>query len=332
MDRTDPWMHQGEPSRLHEGWDSRFEDFLTDLFLVEGMADSTRRTLQVEICAFNKWSIDATGRTWDALSGSDLQSYLQVAKASVSASTFRKKQWCLRRLYEWGLSESIVDMDINPYLLPVHVFSRPQHEVPSASQIQSVLEQPDVTTPEGVRDRAVLELLYGAGLRAAELLALPQDVYLQGRCLPIMGKGMKERLVVLGEPALHWIAQYKRLRSEILRSGGYAARSTRRFFVSSGHYPNYQYRQLLRMVRRYSAMCGLDLTPHSFRHAFATHLYQGRAPLDTIKLLLGHAQVETTAIYVSRHGLDDRELLCRHHPRGESYKPFLRWGNARQQG
>ncbi|MFT2598376.1 hypothetical protein ACMWP3_26365, partial [Escherichia coli] len=66
-------MHQGEPSRFHEGWDSRFEDFLTDLFLVEGMADSTRRTLQVEICAFNKWSIQETGRTWEALSGSVLQ-------------------------------------------------------------------------------------------------------------------------------------------------------------------------------------------------------------------------------------------------------------------
>ncbi|MGG4052192.1 tyrosine-type recombinase/integrase [Delftia tsuruhatensis] len=332
MDRKDPWMHQGEPSRFHEGWDSRFEDFLTDLFLVEGMANSTRRTLQVEICAFNKWSIQETGRTWEALSGSDLQSYLQGAKASVSAATFRKKQWCLRRLYEWGLSESIVDMDINSYLLPARVFSRPQHEVPSASQIQTVLEQPDVTTPEGVRDRAVLELLYGAGLRAAELLGLPQDMYLQGRCLPIMGKGRRERLVVLGEPALDWIAQYKRVRIEILHAGGYVARSTRRFFVSSGHYPNYQYRQLLRMVRRYSAMCGLDLTPHSFRHAFATHLYQARAPLDTIKLLLGHAQLETTAIYVSRHGLDDRELLCRHHPRGETYKPFLRWGSANQHG
>lgn len=332
MDRKDPWMHQGDPSRFHEGWDSRFEDFLTDLFLAEGLADSTRRTLQVEVCAYNKWSMEATGRTWDALSGSDLQSYLQVAKASVSAPTFRKKQWCLRRLYEWGLSESIVDMDINPNLLPVRVLSRPRYEVPSASKIQSVLEQPDVKTPEGVRDRAVLELLYGAGLRAAELLGLPQDMCIQGRCLPIMGKGMKERLVVLGEPAMHWIAQYKRLRSDILRSGGYAARSTRRFFVSSGHYPNYQYRQLLRMVRRYSAMCGLDLTPHSFRHAFATHLYQGRAPLGTIKLLLGHAQLETTAIYLSRHGLDDRELVSRHHPRGDAYKPLLRWSNANHHG
>ncbi|WP_322740002.1 tyrosine-type recombinase/integrase [Delftia tsuruhatensis] len=332
MDRKDPWMHQGEPSRFHEGWDSRFEDFLTDLFLTEGLPDSTRRTLQVEVCAYNKWSIEATGRTWDALSGSDLQSYLQAAKASVAASTFRKKQWCLRRLYAWALSESIVDENIDPYLLPVRVFSRPQPSVPTASQIQGVLEQPDVKTPEGVRDRAALELLYGAGLRAAELLGLPQDMYLQGRCLQIMGKGMKERLVVLGEPALDWIAQYKRVRTDILRAGGYAARSTRRFFVSSGHYPNYQYRQLLRMVRRYSAMCGLDLTPHSFRHAFATHLYQGRAPLDTIKLLLGHAHLETTAIYVSRHGLDDHELHRRHHPRGAAYKPFLRFGNAPQQG
>lgn len=332
MDRKDPWMHQGEPSRFHEGWDSRFEDFLTDLFLVEGMADSTRRTLQVEICAFNKWSIQETGRTWEALSGSVLQSYLQGAKAAVSAATFRKKQWCLRRLYGWARSELIVHMDVDPYLLPVRVLSRPRAEVPTVAQIQNVLDRPDVKTPEGVRDRAILELLYGAGLRAAELLGLPQDIYVQGRCLKIMGKGMKERLVVLGEPALDCIAQYIRVRTDILRAGGYVARSTRRLFVSSGHYPDYRYLQLWRMVRRYSSMCGLDLSPHSFRHAFATHLYQGRAPLDTIKLLLGHAQLETTAIYVSRHGLDDRELLCRHHPRGETYKPFLRWDSANQHG
>jgi len=324
MVSKDPWMHQGK--LLHEGWDSRFEDFLTDLFLIEGMSETTRRTLQFEVCAFNRWSVEETGRAWDAIHPRDLQAYLQVAKDTLFASTFRKKRWCLRRLYKWARTESIVDknmdMEIGRIWLPARVRSRPRAAVPSVAQIKKFLELPDTKTIEGIRDRAILELLYGAGLRAAELLGLPRDLHLQGRCMRLMGKGMKERLVVLGEPALDWILQYKTARPAILRRGGHVAQASKHLFVSSGRYPDYRYIQLWRMVRKHAATCGLDLTPHSLRHAFATHLYQGRAPLETIRLLLGHQHLETTTLYVSRHGLDDHELLRRHHPRGEAYKAF----------
>ncbi|MXN32793.1 MULTISPECIES: tyrosine-type recombinase/integrase [Delftia] len=334
MDRKDPWMHQGK--LRHEGWDPRFEDFLTDVFLVDGMSETSIATLQVEVCAFNKWSLEATGRAWDAILPGDLQAYLQVAKDTLFASTFRKKRWCLRRLYKWAKAELIVgknvDIDIARIWLPARASSRLPATVPSAAQMRKFLERPDTKTIEGIRDRAILELLYGAGLRAAELLGLPRDLHLQGRCMRLMGKGMKERLVILGEPALEWIAQYKHARPMILRRGGHVPQASKRLFVSSGRYPDYQYIQLWRMVRKHAAACGLDLTPHSLRHTFATHLYQGRAPLDAIRLLLGHQRLETTTIYVSRHGLDDHELVRQHHPRGETYTPFHRWGSANQHG
>lgn len=172
-----------------------------------------------------------------------------------------------------------------------------------------------------------MELLYSTGLRSAELLGLDQHQVSQGACVRVMGKGLKERLVILGEHALHWIAQYKDMRKFLLQSGGHLLSSTERLFVSSNKYPDYRYHQLRRMVWRYAQKSGLQLTPHTLRHTFATHMYQGKAPLKTIQLLMGHEHLETTTIYVSRHNMDDKALHRRHHPRELDYRRFVRWAN-----
>lgn len=281
------------------GWEYRFGDFLTDLFFQEGLAETSLQVLQTQLRAFNAWLLESTGRSWEHASVEDLHAFLLSWRDTRSVSTLRLKQWMLQRLYGWAKDAGIVDLGIQRALLSLRGGPRRPKQPPSSSAIAQLMELPDTTTAKGMRDRAVLELLYGSGLRAAELLNLTLDqLPSKGKPMQIWGKGSKERLVVVGEHASHWIAQYKSARQLILAAGGHGHRSTAKLFVSSGRYPDYRYYQLRRMVSRYGRECGLRLTPHALRHAFASHLYQGKASLHTIQLLLGHEYQETTAHYV----------------------------------
>ena len=308
------------------GWDYRFGDFLTDLFFQEGLAESTLQVLQIQLRAFNAWLLEVTGRSWEHASVKDLNAFLLSWRDARSVSTLRLKQWMLQRLYAWAKDAGIVDLSVERAMLSLRGGLRRPKRPPSSNAIAQLMELPDTTTAKGMRDRAVLELLYGSGLRAAELLNLTLDqLPSKGKPMQIWGKGSKERLVVVGDHARHWIAQYKSARPLILADGGHGHRSTAKLFVSSGRYPDYRYYQLRRMVSRYGRECGLRLTPHALRHAFASHLYQGKASLHTIQLLLGHECQETTAHYVSIFHEDSRALVDQHHPRSRNYKPYKRW-------
>ncbi|WIY36635.1 tyrosine-type recombinase/integrase [Paracidovorax citrulli] len=309
-----------------EGWDPRFDDLLMQAAAEEGLADDSLRALQTQLRCFNAWVLAREGRSWDRATADDLKAYFQEARELRSAATVRLKRWVVQRLYRWARAEGIVDVSFEAALVAVR--STPPMRlttVPSVDQMRRILSLPDTGTPTGVRDRAALELLYGAGLRSAELLGLHVAQVPDAPGMRLVGKGAKERLVILGEHARHWIAQYKTVRRTLLGTGGHRATATDRLFVSAGAHPDYQYSQLRRMVGRYAAMIGLHLTPHSLRHAFATHLYQHKAPLKTIQLLLGHEHLATTTIYVSRQSDDDAELLSVHHPRGGKHYFFKRW-------
>lgn len=307
------------------GWDVRFGDFLTDLFFQEGLAETTLVKLQIQLRAFNAWLLEATGRSWERASVEDVHAFLASWRDSLSVSALQVKQWMLRRLYDWAKDNDIVELRIQRALLPLRGGLRRPKCPPSSSSVAQLLELPDITTAKGMRDRAVLELLYGSGLRAAELLSITMDqLPSKGKPMQIWGKGAKERLVIVGEHARYWIAQYKSARQLILAAGGHGHRSTAKLFVSSGRYPDYRYYQLRRMVSRYGRECGLRLTPHALRHAFASHMYQGKASLHTIQLLLGHENQETTAHYVSILHEDSRIMVAQHHPRGPQYKPYKR--------
>ncbi|WP_341679585.1 tyrosine-type recombinase/integrase [Comamonas thiooxydans] len=308
------------------GWDYRFGDFLTDLFFQEGLAESTLQVLQIQLRAFNAWLLEVTGHSWEHASVKDLNAFLLSWRDARSVSTLRLKQWMLQRLYAWAKDAGIVDLRVERAMLPLRGGLRRPKLPPSSNAIAQLMELPDTTTAKGTRDRAVLELLYGSGLRAAELLNLTlEQLPSKGKPMQIWGKGSKERLVVVGDHARYWIAQYKSARPQILADGGHGHRSTAKLFVSSGRHPDYRYYQLRRMVGRYGRECGLRLTPHALRHAFASHLYQGKASLHTIQLLLGHECQETTAHYVSIFSEDSRALVEQHHPRSRNYKPYKRW-------
>ncbi len=183
------------------------------------------------------------------------------------------------------------------------------------SQIDALLAAPDADTPLGLRDRAMLELMYACGLRVSELVHLPATaVNLRQGVLRVMGKGSKERLVPLGEEAQHWLERY--LAHSRPQLAGKRALAPL-FLESSGGAPSRQ--AFWHLVKRYAAAAGIDpakISPHGLRHSFATHLLNRGADLRALQLLLGHSSLSTTQIYtlVAREQL--KRLHASHHPRG----------------
>ncbi|HRN59855.1 MAG TPA: site-specific tyrosine recombinase XerD [Chiayiivirga sp.] len=182
-------------------------------------------------------------------------------------------------------------------------------------QVEALLAAPDVATPEGLRDRAMLELMYACGLRVSELVNLPATaVNLRQGVLRVMGKGSKERLVPLGEEAQHWLETYL-AQARPLLAGKRALPSL--FLVASGEPPSRQ--QFWATVKKSAAVAGIDparISPHGLRHSFATHLLDHGADLRALQMLLGHSSLSTTQIYtlVAREKL--KQLHAKHHPRG----------------
>ncbi len=183
------------------------------------------------------------------------------------------------------------------------------------SQVEALLAAPDTATPDGLRDRAMLELMYACGLRVSELVGLPATaVNLRQGVLRISGKGGRERLVPLGEEAQHWLQRYLDSARPVLAG----SRASPALFLTPGGEPPTR-QQFWTLVKRLAAAAGIDparISPHGLRHSFATHLLNHGADLRTLQMLLGHSSLSTTQIYtlVAREQL--KRLHQRHHPRG----------------
>jgi len=185
----------------------------------------------------------------------------------------------------------------------------------SEREVEALLAAPDLDSPLGLRDRAMLELMYASGLRVSELVGAPAtSLNLRQGVLRVFGKGGKERLVPLGEEAQHWLQRYlDRSRPALAGRRDVAAL----FLTSAGGAPSRQ--QFWALVKRYAAVAGIDpakISPHGLRHSFATHLLNHGADLRALQMLLGHSSLSTTQIYtlVAREQL--KRLHARHHPRG----------------
>jgi integrase/recombinase XerD len=183
------------------------------------------------------------------------------------------------------------------------------------SEVDALLQAPDVEVPQGLRDRAMLELMYASGLRVSELVGLPGTaVNLRQGVLRVLGKGGKERLVPIGEEAQHWLERYLAQARPVL-AGGRAASPL--FLTRGGEALSRQ--QFWSLVKTLAVRAGIDakrVTPHGLRHSFATHLLNRGADLRALQMLLGHASLSTTQIYtlVAREAL--KKLHGKHHPRG----------------
>ena len=235
----------------------------------------------------------------------DLFAFLGSRKGRASSAARRVST--LKRFYQYCLRERRIEADPTLKLDPPKRTPRFPKSL-SETDVEGLLAAPNTATPMGLRDRAMLELLYATGLRVSELVAVKTfEVNLDAGVVRVMGKGSKERLVPLGEEAADWISKYLKSRNH---------KSHALFLTSRGAGMTRQ--AFWHLIRRYGARAipGKKLSPHVLRHAFATHLINHGADLRVVQLLLGHADISTTQIYthVARERL--KALHAKHHPRG----------------
>jgi integrase/recombinase XerD len=241
----------------------------------------------------------------------DLFRFLATRKGRASSAARRVST--LKRFYQYCVRERRIAVDPTLKLEPP---KRPPRFPKTLSEpdVEALLAAPDIATPLGLRDRAMLETLYATGLRVSELVALKTfEANLQAGIVRVLGKGAKERLVPLGEEAVHWVQKYlAEARGELMRS-----KSADALFVTARR-AGMTRQAFWHLIRRYAAIAlpGKALSPHGLRHAFATHLINHGADLRVVQMLLGHADISTTQIYthVARERL--RQLHAKHHPRG----------------
>lgn len=292
------------------------------------LAASTLTRLHEALRIYLRWHAER-GTNWVEADREAVSSFLSTQQArGLANGTLHNTRWALKRLYSWAQLEGIISGDPTKDLATMERHRRTLRWVPTVDQVLSILRAPDTNTVIGVRDRTALEFLYGSGLRSFELLQLEESHFdFACRSIRIVGKGQAERLVPYGPSAEYWLSEYRALaRRQLLMAPDGRSRSHPTLFVHPGPDPAFTYRRFYSMVRAYALQTGLPLlTPHTFRHAFATHLKAGGADLRVIQMLLGHVSINTTAIYSHTDGLALRDLLFSHHPRSPFPAKQRRW-------
>ena len=276
-----------------------------------GLAENTLCAYRTDLARFSAWLAE---RQVDLLSArrADVLEFI-AHHAGAPARTMARRLSSLRRFYQHQIREGELGRDPCAQVESPRL-GRPLPSALSEAEVESLLGVPDVSTPLGQRDRAMLELLYATGLRVSELVGLtPVQVSLRQGVVRIMGKGAKERLVPFGEEAEAWLVAYLSDGRPAILNG----RSSDALFPSRRAKPISR-QMFWHAIRGYALRAGIarHISPHTLRHAFATHLLNHGADLRVVQMLLGHSDLSTTQIYthVARERL--KQLHARHHPRG----------------
>ena len=302
---------------MHPDSQSAIDRFADALWLEDGLAANTLAAYRCDLELFATWLFLNQRLALDAALEHHLQAYFADRHAQSKATSANRRLTVFKRYFRWALRERLVQQDPTLRMLAAKQALRVPKTLGEA-QVDALLSAPDVATDLGARDRAMLELMYASGLRVSELVQLKTlHVSLNEGVLRIMGKGSKERLVPFGQEAQQWLQRYMgQARPALL-----GQRQTEDLFItSSGPKPGTAMSRVMfwNLVKRYAIQAGITspLSPHTLRHAFATHLLNHGADLRAVQMLLGHADISTTTIYthVARERL--KTLHAQHHPRG----------------
>lgn len=294
---------------------AELDAFLDAMWLEHGLARNTLDSYRSDLTLFGCW-LAKQGKMLAAASSVDLAGYLAHYSPHAKATSQRRLLSACRRYYRHLLLNNRIVEDPTLMLdppMPARRFPRSLSE----AQLEALLEAPDVDTPLGLRDRAMLEVMYASGLRVSELVGLKVfALSITDGVVRVLGKGSKERLVPLGEVAGDWVRRYitgsrpvllgKRPCDELFVSRLGAAMTRQRFWA---------------IIKRHASTAGIAsrlISPHTLRHAFATHLLNHGADLRVVQMLLGHADISTTQVYthVARERL--KHLHEKHHPRANN--------------
>ena len=288
--------------------------FIDAMWLEDGLSTNTLAAYRRDLAGYSHWLAQGAPATGiDGSAEHHLQGYLAAQFGVSKASTANRRLTVLRRYFHWALRQGTVRQDPTLRLFA----AKPPMRSPSTlseAQVEALLSAPDASTALGLRDRAMLELLYASGLRVSELVGLRLfELSMNDGIVRVTGKGSKQRLVPFGQVARDWLLRYLAgARPELL-----AGRQSEDLFVTGRDGSAMTRMNFWLIVRRHAVAAGIhtQLSPHTLRHAFATHLLNHGADLRSVQLLLGHADISTTTIYthVARERL--KSLHGAHHPR-----------------
>ncbi|MEY3123876.1 MAG: hypothetical protein RLZZ573_396 [Pseudomonadota bacterium] len=293
---------------------SSIDVFVDALWLEDGLSKNTLDAYRRDLALYANW---LDGRLLNKTAECDLQAYFSDAHASTKATTANRRLTVFKRYFRWALREGLVATDPTLKLQSAKQALRVPKTL-TESQVEALLSAPDTSGVLGIRDRTMLELMYASGLRVSELVTLKTlNLGLNDSVLRVLGKGAKERLIPFGEVASQWLQRYlSGPRAELL--GG--KQTTDLFVTVRGLTPGTAMSRVMfwMLVKKYAVAAGIyaPMSPHTLRHAFATHLLNHGADLRAVQMLLGHADISTTTIYthVARERL--AQLHAQHHPRG----------------
>jgi len=286
--------------------------FIEALWLEDGLSPNTLAAYRRDMQGFSQW-LEAQDLHLDNAGENDVQAYFADRFDQTRASTANRRLTVLRRFYQWALRDKHLSTDPTLKLLTARQAPRLPKTL-SEAQVEALLAAPNTETPLGLRDRAMLELLYASGLRVSELVGLPMlSLNLREGVLRITGKGNKERLVPFGEEAADSLQQYLSQARPVLLG---KQQSPAVFVTQQGAAMSRV--MFWKLIKKYALLADIHvpLSPHTLRHAFATHLLNHGADLRAVQMLLGHSDISTTTIYthVARERL--KALHAQHHPRG----------------
>lgn len=298
-----------EPTAIKAVVDKHIDLFLDTIWLEDGLAPNSLAAYRRDLNALSQF---ISGKNLLAVDENTLRAFF-AANISTKNTTANRRLASLRRFYRWALRDGLIDVDPSLRLQGAKRIARFPKTL-SEAEVEALLAAPHVEKFLGLRDRAMLELLYATGLRVSELVGLQVNhLSLAEGLVRTLGKGAKERVVPMGAEAMHWLQKYVTEARPCLLKGRVhdalfvttrAAAMTRQSFW--------------RLLKGYALQAGIatPLSPHGVRHAFATHLLNHGADLRVVQLLLGHADISTTQIYthVARERL--KTLHMQHHPRG----------------
>lgn len=289
------------------------EEFLNALWLEKGLSPHTRSAYRTDLLAFARW-LEGRGLTLESVGRDAVLDHLgwRLSEGYQARSTARFLSG-LRSFYKYAVREGRLAED------PTLLVSMPQLGAPlpkslSEADVEALLAAPDTEDTLGLRDRTMLEVLYATGLRVTELISLTLDeINLREGSLRVFGKGSKERLIPLGEEAIAWLESYLKTARPLLLGG----QPGDILFPSQRGTPMTR-QTFWHRIKLHAQVAGIrtSLSPHTLRHAFATHLLNHGADLRTVQMLLGHTSLSTTQIYTHVARVRLQQLHAQHHPRG----------------
>ncbi len=287
------------------------DQFIDYYWLSTGASKNTLAAYRSDLKIFNKW---LAGKSFISINSKHIQDYFSDRqKNNIGSSTQARILTCLHSFYQYLLANQLIKKD------PTEQLSHPKLEkkLPvflNIQEVEKLLEAPSSSSLFGQRDRAMLELLYSCGLRVSELINLSyHNINLKEEFIRIHGKGNKERVLPMGEIAIDYLLKYETNARPVLLKNG---QSDSYFLSNRGSAMSRQ--NFFYIIKAYANQVGIDkpLSPHSLRHAFATHLVQKGADLRSVQLMLGHSDISSTQLYTHIQNAQLKAQHAKHHPRG----------------